>query len=59
MRVKSSSPWVSPARCIATSGPMISWTSPPEQKFPPAPVSTTARTASPYGSARNRSRSSA
>ncbi len=31
---------------IATSGPMISWTSPPEQKFSPAPVRTTALTSS-------------
>ena len=29
---------------ILVSGPMISWTSPPEQKLPPAPVSTTAFT---------------
>jgi hypothetical protein len=27
---------------MATSGPMISCTSPPEQKFPPSPVNTTA-----------------
>ena len=33
MRVKSSSP----SRSILVSGPMISWTSPPEQKLPPAP----------------------
>jgi hypothetical protein len=26
---------------ILVSGPMISWTSPPELKFPPAPVTTT------------------
>jgi len=26
--------------CMRTSGPMISWTSPPEQKLPPAPVTT-------------------
>ncbi len=31
---------------IFTSGPMISWTSPPEQKFSPAPVITTALTSS-------------
>ena len=27
---------------IFTSGPMISWTSPPEQKLPPEPVNTMA-----------------
>ncbi len=32
---------MSPLRCISTSGPMISCTSPPEQKLPPAPVITT------------------
>ena len=42
MRVKRSSAGVS----ISVSGPMISWTSPPEQKLPPAPRSTTALTAS-------------
>ena len=31
-------------RACSTSGPMISCTSPPEQKLPPAPVSTTALT---------------
>ena len=38
---------------------MISCTSPPEQKLPPAPVSTMARTSLASASARNRSRSSA
>jgi len=41
MRVKASRPCMSPASCIFTRGPMISWTSPPEQKLPPAPVTTT------------------
>jgi len=40
MRVKASSSGMS----IFTSGPMISCTSPPEQKLPPSPVNTTART---------------
>ena len=40
MRVKSSRPCSS----ILVSGPMISWTSPPEQKLPPAPVMTTTLT---------------
>ena len=40
MRVKSSSSGM----LIFVSGPMISCTSPPEQKLPPAPVSTTAFT---------------
>ena len=44
---------------MASSGSMISNTSPPEQKLPPAPVRTTARTSLASGSARNRSRSSA
>jgi hypothetical protein len=34
----------SPSESIFVSGPMISWTSPPEQKLPPAPVRTTAFT---------------
>ena len=39
MRVKASRPrHVVLLRCISTSGPMISCTSPPEQKLPPAPV---------------------
>ena len=45
MRVKRRRPSASPLARIATSGPMISCTSPPEEKFPPSPVSTTARTA--------------
>jgi hypothetical protein len=45
--------------CIRVSGPMISWTSPPEQKLPPAPVSTTALMAASCASCRKRSRSSA
>ena len=32
---------MSSLRCISTSGPMISCTSPPEQKLSPAPVITT------------------
>ena len=44
---------------ILVSGPMISCTSPPEQKLPPAPWMTTARTSSAALSRRNRSRSSA
>ena len=42
-----------------TSGPMISCTSPPEQKLPPEPASTTACTSSAWRSRSNRSRSSA
>ncbi|MNT78249.1 hypothetical protein D3C72_2174670 [compost metagenome] len=38
MRVKSSSSGM----VMRVSGPMISCTSPPEQKLPPAPVTTTA-----------------
>ena len=55
IRVNSSSSGMS----IATSGPMISCTSPPEQKLPPAPVSTTAFTSCAYCRPRNSSRSSA
>ena len=55
MRVKASSPAVS----ISTSGPMISNTSPPEQKLPPAPVTTIALTPRPCAAARKRSASSA
>ncbi len=40
MRVKASRPSIA----ICVSGPMISCTSPPEQKLPPAPVNTIART---------------
>ena len=46
MRVNASRPVMSSCRCISTSGPMISCTSPPEQKLPPAPVTTTALTSS-------------
>ena len=42
-----------------TSGPMISCTSPPEQKLSPAPITTTACTSVAYFSCPNRSRSSA
>ena len=55
MRVKRSSSGI----FICTSGPMISCTSPPEQKLPPAPVTTTSFTSSAFFSARNVSRSSA
>ena len=55
MRVKSSSSGMS----ILTSGPMMSCTSPPEQKLPPAPVTTTVFTSSAYLSARKVSRISA
>ena len=44
---------------ILVSGPMISCTSPPEQKLPPAPVSTTTFTSLAWFSARNRLRNSA
>ncbi|MDT4827984.1 hypothetical protein FQZ97_613490 [compost metagenome] len=55
MRVKSSSSGMD----ILVRGPMISWTSPPEQKLPPAPVTTTTLMSVAYTSDRNRSRSSA
>ena len=55
MRVKSSSSAVS----ISTSGPMISNTSPPEQKLPPAPVMTKAFTALSFAAARKMSAISA
>ncbi len=55
MRVNVSSPFMS----ILVSGPMISCTSPPEQKLPPSPVITTARTSSAYCSRWKVSRSSA
>ena len=42
-----------------TSGPMISCTSPPEQKLPPEPVITTACTSGAWRSRSNSSRSSA
>jgi hypothetical protein len=44
---------------ILVSGSMISNTSPPEQKLPPSPASTTARTSDAWLRPRNRSRSSA
>jgi hypothetical protein len=40
MRVK----FINSGMLILVSGPMISCTSPPEQKLPPAPCTTTART---------------
>ena len=55
MRVNSSRPRAS----ISVKGPMISRTSPPEQKLPPAPVMTTALTSSQSVRARKVSRSSA
>ena len=55
MRVNSSSSAVS----ISTSGPMISNTSPPEQKLPPAPVTTKALTALSFAAARKMSTISA
>ena len=55
MRVNSSISGI----VICVNGPMISCTSPPEQKLPPAPVSTTTLTSLASSSARNRSRSSA
>ena len=42
MRVKRSSPLMS----ISVSGPMMSRTSPPEQKLPASPAITTASTSS-------------
>jgi hypothetical protein len=55
IRVKSSRPGMS----LSVNGPIISWTSPPELKLPPAPVSTSAFTEGAAVSARNVSRSSA
>ena len=55
MRVKSSSPLVS----ISVSGLMISNTSPPEQKLPPAPVITIALTLLSRAAARKMFASSA
>ena len=43
----------------AISGPMISCTSPPEQKLPPAPCTSTTFTSSAWRRRWNRSRSSA
>ena len=51
--------WSKPVMSIFTSGPMISCTSPPEEKLPPAPLTTMALTESAWTSARNMSRSSA
>jgi len=51
----NSSSWGSP---IFVSGPMISCTSPPEQKLPPAPVTTTALMSRAALKPRKRSRSS-
>ena len=55
MRVNASSSGM----VIWVSGPMISCTSPPEQKLSPAPVSTTALMSVLFCRARNQSRSSA
>ena len=54
MRVKAVSPFVP----ISTSGPMISKTSPPDEKLPPAPAITTAFTASSFWQAKKKSASS-
>jgi hypothetical protein len=54
-RVNASSPLTS----RESSGPMISWTSPPDEKFPPFDAKTTALTWSSAASARKVSRSSA
>ena len=54
IRVNFSSSLVS----IATSGPMISKTSPPEEKLLPAPVTTIALTSSSFCAARKKSVSS-
>ena len=55
MRVKASSSFIS----MATSGPMMSCTSPPEQKLPPLGRNTTTSTSSASRSSRKVSRSSA
>ena len=55
IRVKSSNSTV----FILVSGSMISNTSPPEQKLPPAPVTTMALTPLSFAAARNRSTISA
>ena len=49
---------VSPLVSIFTSGPMISNTSPPDEKLPPAPVTTMDLTASSNAQARKKSVSS-
>ncbi len=54
MRVKA----VRPLVFICTSGPMISNTSPPEEKLPPAPVTTIVFTSSSNAQARKKSVSS-
>ena len=54
MRVKAVSPFVS----MSTSGPMISNTSPPDEKLPPAPVTTIALTPSSLAQAWKKSASS-
>ena len=51
MRVKAVRPFVS----IFTNGPMISNTSPPDEKLPPAPVTTTVFTSSSMAQARKKS----
>jgi hypothetical protein len=51
MRVKAVRPLVS----ILTSGPMISNTSPPDEKLPPAPVTTMVLTSSSIAQARKKS----
>src|SRR5882757_1344187 len=55
MRVKSSNCW----KFIRVSGSMISCTSPPEQKLPPAPLNTIVRTSAAFTRSRNKSRNSA
>ena len=55
MRVNASSSGI----VIEVSGPMMSWTSPPEQKLPASPAMTTACTSVEYSSARKWSRSAA
>jgi hypothetical protein len=54
MRVNPVRPLVS----IFTSGPMISNTSPPDEKLPPAPVTTMVLTSSSIAQARKKSASS-
>ncbi len=51
--------FIRPLVSRSSSGPMISWTSPPEQKSPPAPVTTKARTASSRAAARKIAEASA
>ena len=55
MRVKSSSSGMA----MSVSGPMISCTSPPDEKLPPAPVTMTTLQSRAWTRARNRSRISA